>query len=144
MVVTFKENPPKLRNYLNTSFSLFFKMNQIFHHTRFITPKRVANWRGPSPSHCARATQFFFKENTVSVVSRIYNTVSDFTTLRFEPQTSCSKDECRSTNRPVVFQIDETFFVGLINWDFARARSTINFVREFWQMRIDLLITNKW
>ena len=29
------------------------------------------------------------------------------------------------------------------NWGFARARSTISFVREFWQMRIDLLIANK-
>ena len=28
-------------------------------------------------------------------------------------------------------------------WDFASARSTFVFVREFWQMRIDLLVTSK-
>ena len=37
------------------------------------------------------------------------------------------------------FPLDDTFF----HWDFARARSTIGFVREFWQMRINLHITNK-
>ena len=31
----------------------------------------------------------------------------------------------------------------LYDWDFAWARSAFVFVREFWQMRIDLLITNK-
>ena len=29
------------------------------------------------------------------------------------------------------------------NWDFARARSTYVFVRNIWQMKIDLLITSK-
>ena len=38
------------------------KSNQIFHYTRWITPKRVTSWRGPSPRHCARATQFLSKK----------------------------------------------------------------------------------
>ena len=36
--------------------------NQIFHYTRWITPKRVTSWRGPSPRHCARATQLLSKK----------------------------------------------------------------------------------
>ena len=35
---------------------------QIFHYTRCITPKRVTTWRGPSPRHCARATQLRSKK----------------------------------------------------------------------------------
>ena len=38
------------------------KSNQIFHYTRWITPKRVTSWRGPSPHHCARATQLLSKK----------------------------------------------------------------------------------
>ena len=38
------------------------KSNQIFHYTRWITPKRVTSWRGPSPRHCARATQLLSKK----------------------------------------------------------------------------------
>ena len=34
--------------------------------------------------------------------------------------------------------------IVVYNWDFLRARSTIGFVREFWQMRIDLFIASKW
>ena len=37
------------------------KSNQIFHHTRCITPKRVTSWRGPFPRHCASATQLLSK-----------------------------------------------------------------------------------
>ena len=37
-------------------------LNQIFHYTRWITPKRVTSWRGPSPRHCARATQLLWKK----------------------------------------------------------------------------------
>ena len=36
--------------------------NQIFYYTRWITPKRVTSWRGPSPRHCARATQLLSKK----------------------------------------------------------------------------------
>ena len=38
------------------------KSNQIFHYTRCFTPKRVTSWRGPSPRHCARATQLLSKK----------------------------------------------------------------------------------
>ena len=38
------------------------KSNQIFHYTRWITPKRETSWRGPSPRHCARATQLLSKK----------------------------------------------------------------------------------
>ena len=31
----------------------------------------------------------------------------------------------------------------MLYWDFARALSFFGFVRKFWQMRIDLLITRK-
>ena len=36
--------------------------NQIFHYTRCTTPKRVTSLRGPSPRHCARATQLLSKK----------------------------------------------------------------------------------
>ena len=36
--------------------------NQIFHYTRCNTPRRVTSWRGPSPCHCARATQLLSKK----------------------------------------------------------------------------------
>ena len=31
----------------------------------------------------------------------------------------------------------------LLYWDFVRARSTFVFVREFWQIRTELLVTSK-
>ena len=48
---------------------LYFASNQIFHYTRCITPKRVTSLRGPSPSHCARATQLFLR-NVAAEASR--------------------------------------------------------------------------
>ena len=42
--------------------ALLFKSNQIFHYTCCNTPKRVTSWRGPSPRHCARATQLLSKK----------------------------------------------------------------------------------
>ena len=39
-----------------------YQINQIFHYTRCNTPKRVTSWRGPSPRHCARATQLLSKK----------------------------------------------------------------------------------
>ena len=38
------------------------KSNQIFHYTRCSMPKRVTSLRGPSPRHCARATQLLSKK----------------------------------------------------------------------------------
>ena len=72
------------------------KSNQIFHYTRCNTPKRVTSWRGPSPPHCARATQLLSMSQRWRAVG---NTVSDLTGPRFKPQTSRSRDE-RVTARP--------------------------------------------
>ena len=36
--------------------------SSLFYHTRCIPLKRVASLRGPSPRHCARATQFVLKK----------------------------------------------------------------------------------
>ena len=33
----------------------------MFHYTRYTTPKRAMSSRGPSPHHCARATQLLLK-----------------------------------------------------------------------------------
>ena len=38
------------------------KSNQILHYTHCNTPKRITSWRGPSPRHCARATQLLSKK----------------------------------------------------------------------------------
>ena len=35
---------------------------QIFYYTHCITPKRVTSLRGPSPCHCAHATQLLLKK----------------------------------------------------------------------------------
>ena len=40
----------------------FVSSNQIFHYTRCNTPKRVTSWQGPSPHHCARATELLSKK----------------------------------------------------------------------------------
>ena len=36
--------------------------NQVFHYTCCNMLKRVMSWRGPSPRHCARATQLLSKK----------------------------------------------------------------------------------
>ena len=36
--------------------------NQIFYYSRCIVPKRVTSLQGPSPHHCARATQLLWKK----------------------------------------------------------------------------------
>ena len=71
--------------------------NQIFYYTRCNTPKRVTSWRGPSPRHCARATQLLSKKCRSS--GEPLATLSDLTGPRFEPQTSRFRDE-RVTARP--------------------------------------------
>ena len=45
-----------------TSKLLYCISNQIFHYTRYITPKRVTSLRGPYPRHCARVTQLLSKK----------------------------------------------------------------------------------
>ena len=39
------------------------------YYTRYTTPKRVTNLLGPSPCHCARATQLLTRRNVVPVAS---------------------------------------------------------------------------
>ena len=94
--------------------------NQIFHYTGCITPKRVTSLRDPSPRHCARATQLLSKKcrnggntacwqqhrwqhcNGNGGNNTVGNTASNLTGLRFELQTSRSKDEsvtARQTGR---------------------------------------------
>ena len=57
------------------------------------------SWRGPSPRHCARATQLRTFEEMSQRWRVVGNTVSDLTGPRFEPQTSRSRDE-RVTAQP--------------------------------------------
>ena len=76
---------------------------KIFHYTRCKTPERVTSWRGPSPRHCARATQLLSKKMSQRWRA-VGNTVSDLTGPRFEPQTSRSRDE-RVTARPTGLNI---------------------------------------
>ena len=73
------------------------QINQIFHYTRCITPKRVTNLRGPSLRHCARATQLLSKKCLNG--GEPLAAVSDLTGLTFEPQISRSRYKC-VTARP--------------------------------------------
>ena len=41
--------------------NLGYRSNQIFYYTPCITPTLVTSLRGPSPRHCAHATQLFSK-----------------------------------------------------------------------------------
>ena len=75
-----------------------FKSNQNSNQikiqiTPWITPKRVTSWRGPSPRHCARATQLRTFEEMSHRWRVVGNTVSDLTGPRFELLTSRSRDE---------------------------------------------------
>ena len=80
-----------------------YKSNQIFHYTRWITPKRVTSLRGPSPHHCAQATQLLSKKCRSG--GEPLATLSNLTGPRFKPQTSRSRDE-RVTARPTGRLID--------------------------------------
>ena len=53
--------------------------------------KRVTSWRGPSPHHWAQTTQHILKKCRSG--GEPLATLSDLTSLRFEPQTSRSRDE---------------------------------------------------
>ena len=50
--------------------------------------EECTEFAGPSPHHCAWAFEELF-----AAVASLGNTVSDWTSRRFEPQTSCSRDE---------------------------------------------------
>ena len=47
-----------MEKYLRDKIGLFL----FFQYTRCNTPERVTSWRGPSPRHCARATQLHSKK----------------------------------------------------------------------------------
>ena len=79
----------------------------MFHYTRCITPKRVTSRRGPSPRHCALATQLLSKKCR-SGGKPLATVVSDLTSPRFDPQTSRSRDErvaAQLTDRWQIFNI---------------------------------------
>ena len=78
----------------------------MFHYTRWVTPKRVTSWRGPSLRHWpGQHSSIRSPGNTAPFEEMsqrwraVGNTVSDLTGPRFEPQTSRSRDE-RVTARP--------------------------------------------
>ena len=61
------QNSPPLFQILATRLSIVysqknFKSNSKFCYIICITPKRVTNWRGPSPRHCAQAAQLLSKK----------------------------------------------------------------------------------
>ena len=73
---------------------IFWFLAPSFQNPAYATaPKRVTSLPGPSPRHCVLAVQLWKKCCCVG------NTVFDLTGPRFEPQTSCSKDE-RVNARP--------------------------------------------
>ena len=74
---------------------------QIFHYTGCITPKCVTSMQGPSPRHCAQATQLRSFEEKLQQWRAVGDTVFDLTVPRFEPQTYRSRDE-HVTARPIV------------------------------------------
>ena len=68
--------------------------------TSCITTKRITTLLNPAPRHCARETQLIRSfEEILQRWKDVGNTVSDLTSLRFEHQTSRSRDE-RVTARP--------------------------------------------
>ena len=84
-----------------------FLPKQMFHYTRFITPKRVTSLRGSSPRHCAWATQLFSKKCRSGVESHWQLCLRfdhyDLTGLRFEHHTSRSRDEHITARKNVAF-----------------------------------------
>ena len=76
--------------------------NQIFHYTSCITRKRVTSLRGPSLRYCACGQRSVFRRNVAAVASR----------WQFEPETSCSSEECvtarptgRYTCKTILFKV---------------------------------------
>ena len=76
-------------------------VHQIFHYTRYITPKCVTSLWGPSPRHCTRATRLLSKkfgssDEPLATLCLIR--------LKFKPQTYRSRDE-RGTARPTGWSV---------------------------------------
>ena len=84
--------------YYKRNFFSFLKSSQVFQSTHCITLKRLTSWRGPSPRPLRPGNTASFKE-MLQRCRAVGNTVSDLTCLRFQPYTSCFRDE-RVTARP--------------------------------------------
>ena len=67
------------------------KVNQIFHYTRSVTPKRVTSLRSPFCIIALAGNAAPFEEMT-QLRQAVRNSVSDLTGRRFEPHTSRSRD----------------------------------------------------
>ena len=109
---------PDVAHFISVSSNLLNQINQILQYTRCNTPKRVTSWRGPSPRHCARATQLLSKKGV--------QFVSNLTDPRFEPQTFRSRDE-RVTARPT--GRSKSFCNVILNFEnvHAEIRKCMNF-----------------
>ena len=76
------------------------QINQIFHYTPLIMPKRVTSLRGSFSHHSVRATQLLSKKcRNYGYWQPLGNSVPDLTCPRFEPQTYHSRDKL-TTARP--------------------------------------------
>ena len=88
--------------------------SKIFHYIHCVTPKRVTSCRA-HPRVIAPVNTVSLKE--MSQRWRAFgNTVSDLTGPRFEPQTSCFRDErvsARSTGRLNHFSSDGQLYVSM-------------------------------
>ena len=62
-----------------------FTTNHIFCYTRCITPKRATSLQGPSPRHCAWATELRLFEELLQWWRAVGSTVYNLTGRRFEP-----------------------------------------------------------
>ena len=76
---------------------MFSSLSNQFFRSRCNTPKRVTSWRGPSPRHCAQATQLLLKKCRSG--GRPLATLCLISCRKFEPQTSLFIGE-RLTARP--------------------------------------------
>ena len=106
---------------------IYIAIVQIFHYSRWITPKRVTSWRGPSPRQCARATQLRTFEEMSQRWRAVGSTVSDLTGPRFEPQTSRSRDEC-VTARPTGRYIANVDLSNIAIVELSNLTEQVNFV----------------
>ena len=92
----------------NTKFLkvLEFRSYQVFHYTRCNMPKRATILRGPIPSGITLRPGSTALEEMLKRWRAVGNTVSNFTGLRFELQTSRFRDErvtARATSRWALF-----------------------------------------
>ena len=58
----YPKDRPKIFLWMSNQIKSLSSSNQIFHYTRYITPKRATSLRGPFPRHCTRTTQLLSKK----------------------------------------------------------------------------------